>query len=54
MDEKILKNKLEALKNSRKIFENLAKKLNSRSSSKPKVEKDKSNIINPIRKLKLF
>lgn len=41
MDDKVLKNKLDALKNSRKFYDAMRTKQNSKSSSKPKT--DKSN-----------
>jgi hypothetical protein len=44
MDDKILKHKLDALKNSRKLYENLAKKQNSISASKAKSDENKSKI----------
>jgi len=43
MDDKVLKHKLDALKNSRKLFDNLAKKQSSKSASKPKAENIKSS-----------
>jgi len=36
MDDKVLKNKLDALKNSRKFYDSMKSKLNSKSASKPK------------------
>lgn len=42
MDDKVLKNKLEALKNSRKLHDYLKVKQNSKSASKPKTDQDKS------------
>lgn len=44
MDSKILKHKLEALKNSRETFEKLSKLRNSKSSSKPKKNAENGKI----------
>lgn len=54
MDDKILKHKLESLKNSRKLYENLSKKQNSKSVPKPNIDENKSKTNNFFKKINLI